>query len=229
MNKIKLMIAGLGLTTSLAAYDYTFLLYGGMVFNAKDDLTYKVTGEPDIVINNAELSTHVTTPPPYYGFRISAWDTDDTAWEFEHSHQKLYISNAQVAAASPDNTLQHWEMTDGFNFFFVNKAWKLDDINEGLVVRLGSGLVVTHPDITYGGEHYRGEGHGAITFGEGYDLSGFVLQAGVQQIFDLNEQWFLSLDARFTYASAWAEDEMGGLSVIENKALHFNYGVGYKF
>lgn len=229
MNKIKLMIAALGLTSSLSAYDYTVLLYGGMVFNANDDLTYAVSGEEDIVVKNADLSTHVTTAPPYYGFRISAWDTDDTAWEFEHTHQKLYIADAELAAADPSGKLTHWEMTDGFNFFFVNKAWKLDDTYKGLVFRLGSGLVVTHPDITYDGEHRTARGNGAITYGEGYDLSGFVLQAGVQQVFDITQSWFLSLDARFTYASAWAEDEGQGLSIIENKALHLNYGVGYKF
>lgn len=221
MKKILAMIV---FSSGLYAYDYTLELYGGLVYNMNEDMTYKVSGADDIILKDVALSTKPFTVPPYYGFRISVWDTDDTAWEFEHTHQKLYIEDGDLV-----DPLEHWEMTDGFNFFFVNKAWKLDESWQNLIVRVGTGVVITHPDITYDGERYTGNGNGAITYGGGYDFSGVVFQVGVQKTFDITEDWYLSLETRLTYARAWAEDELGGISDLQNRALHLNYGVGYRF
>lgn len=224
MKKIMLLLAALGVTSSLYAYDYTLQVYGGLVYNMNEDVTYKESGETDIVMKDVELKTKPFTAPPYYGIRLSIWDTDATAWEIEHTHQKLYISDSDVIAP-----LEHWEMTDGFNFFFVNKAWKLDESWQNIIVRVGAGLVITHPDVTYDGERRHEDGSGAITYGEGYDLSGFVWQIGAEKQFDITEDWFLSVETRMTYAKAWAEDASGGLSVLQNRAFHLNYGVGYRF
>lgn len=218
------MLSALAVSTSLYAYDYSIELYSGVVANMNEDVTYKLSGQEDIVLSNVKLSTKPFTPPPYYGLRISLWDVDNTAWEFEHTHQKLYIDDEDLIAP-----LEHWEMTDGFNFFFVNRAWKLDEYMEGLRARVGAGLVITHPDITYNGVRYHGHGHGAITYGGGYDLSGYVWQVGVQKVFDITQNWYLSLESRLTYAGAWAEDKNDGISELQNRALHFNFGLGYNF
>lgn len=221
---MKLMLSALAMSTTLYAYDYTFEVFGGVVANMNEDVTYKLSGEDDIILKDVELSTKPFTVPFYYGFRISVWDVDDTAWEFEHIHQKLYIDDADLV-----DPLEHWEMTDGFNFFFVNKVWKIDEYMDGLRVRAGGGLVITHPDITYDGTRYTGNGNGAITYGGGYDVSGHVWQLGVQKVFDINEDWYVSVDGRVTYADAFAEDENGGISELQNRAFHLNYGIGYKF
>ncbi len=224
MKKMILLIASLGLTSTLYAYDYTLQVYGGWVTNMNEDVTYKVSGEDDIVMKDVELDTKPFTTPNYYGIRISMWDTDNTAWEIEHTHQKLYIENSDLVAP-----LEHWEMTDGFNFFYINKAWKLDESWQNIIVRVGAGVVITHPDITYDGVRYTGNGNGAITYGGGYDLSGFVCQAAVEKQFNISEDWFLSLETKVTYATAEAEDEAGNISDLDNKALHLNFGVGYRF
>lgn len=222
--KMKLMLSALVMSSSLYAYDYTVELFGGVVANMNEDVTYKVSGKEDIVLKDVELSTKPFTVPPYYGFRVSVWSEEGTAWEFEHTHQKLYIDDADLIAP-----LEHWEMTDGFNFFFANRVWKMDEYMEGLRVRVGAGLVITHPDVTYDGVRYHGNGHGAITYGGGYDLSGYVWQAGVQKIFDITDEWYFSVEGRITYAGAWAEDESYGISELQNRAFHLNYGVGYRF
>ncbi len=223
MKTLKLLLATLATSVMLVAYDYSVLLYGGFVSNMKETLTYKKSDETDIRIKDVELSTKPLTWPVYYGLRLTKWD-DVTAWEVEHTHQKLYIANSKLTGK-----LEHWEMTDGFNFFFVNRAWQLNEEWGDTVFRVGSGLLITHPDITYNREHFHGKGHGPLTFGTGYDLSGFVIQAGLQKIFDINEEWFFSAEARVTYASGWSEDVGKGISVIQNRALHLNYGIGYKF
>lgn len=222
--KMNLMLTALAATGTLHAYDYSVEFFSGVVANMNEDVTYKASDGTNIEFKDVELSTKSFTVPYYYGLRVSIWDEDNSAWEVEHTHQKLYMDDKDMIAP-----LEHWEMTDGFNFFFVNKAWKMDEYMEGLRVRVGAGLVITHPDITYDGVRYHGNGHGAITYGGGYDLSGYVWQAGVQKVFDITENWYISTEARLTYAGAWAEDESGGISDLQNRALHFNFGVGYNF
>lgn len=226
MKKLGLVLTSIVTATSLYAYDFTVQVYGGVVANMNEDITYTLRGEQDINLKDIELDTKPSTVPYYYGFRISAWDEDNTAWEFEHTHQKLYIDDNDLPGAP---TLEHWEMTDGFNFFFVNKAWKMDESWYNLILRAGAGLVITHPDITYDGNRYTGNGNGAITYGGGYDLSGFVLQVGAEKQFDITDDWFFSVETRLTYANAEAEDELGGISDLDNKAFHLNYGIGYRF
>lgn len=226
MEKVKLLLLALVVSSSLSAYEYSMELFGGVIYNMNSDLTYKVSGQNDIVLKDVALSTKPFTVPPYYGFRVSVWDpSDDTAWELEHIHQKLYISDSDL-----DGTLlDHWEMTDGFNFFFLNKAWKLDNYWEGLILRAGSGLVITHPDVTYDGERLNGDGHGALVYGGGYDYSGYAWQVSSQKTFYLTQNWFLSLETRLTMSYAWAKDEGSNISEINNTAFHLNYGVGYKW
>ena len=151
-------------TSKTIAYDITLQLYGGVVSNMNENVTYSLEGVPDIKLEDIELDTKPATAPFYYGFRVSVWNEENTAWEFEHMHQKLYIDDNDLPGTP---TLEHWDMTDGFNFFFVNKAWKMDESWHNIILRAGAGLVITHPDITYDGTRYTGNGNGAITYGGG--------------------------------------------------------------
>ena len=145
------MLTALAATGTLHAYDYSVEFFSGVVANMNEDVTYKASDGTNIEFKDVELSTKSFTVPYYYGLRVSIWDEDNSAWEVEHTHQKLYMDDKDMIAP-----LEHWEMTDGFNFFFVNKAWKMDEYMEGLRVRVGAGLVITHPDITYDGVRYHG-------------------------------------------------------------------------
>ena len=219
MKKIKLLIVATGLLTNLYASDYSVELFSGFVYNMKEDIVNTQNGQTNIVMNDAELKTKPQTPPFYYGIRVSKWYEDDTAWEIEHVHQKLYIDDLPA-------DVQKWEITDGFNFFFLNKAWKDKDMN--LVYRVGTGLVITHPDITVRDKSNHKRGHGAITYGEGYHLSGFVLQASAQKLFELTPKWYLTTELKATYAKANVPIAEGSVNV-QNRALHLNFGAGYKF
>lgn len=221
MLKISLTVT-LSLASSANASEYSFEFFSGTVYNMKEDLTIRQSGEDDIVVNNADLKTHPQTTPFYYGYRFSKWYEDKTAWEFEHIHQKLYLDNPE----NIDSNIQKWEVTDGFNFFTLNKAWKNEDSN--LIYRLGGGVVVTHPDITVRNKTNHKRGNGAIHFGEGYHLSGFVLQTSIQKVFDLNKNWFIGTELKATYAKANVPIADGNVDV-QNRAVHFDLGLGYKF
>ncbi len=215
-------VGGGTLVSNVYAGEYSIELFSGTVYNMKEDITIRQSGYDDIKLNKVNFKTHPQTTPYYYGYRFSKWYIDNTAWEFEHIHQKLYIDNPQKL----NPNIQKWEVTDGFNFFMLNKAWKKKDIN--LIYRIGGGFVVTHPDITVRNKTNFKRGGGAITFGQGYHLAGFVLQTSVQKIFDISKNWFFSTELKLSYAKANVPIASGNVDV-QNRAMHLDFGVGYKF
>jgi hypothetical protein len=235
MSKLKYLFVGGLLASNLYGAQYTFELMSGFVYNKKSDVVIRQPGYENIEMDNAKLETHPTEMPFYYGFRIGRWFDKNNGWEFEHLHQKLYIDNPQDAitnnATKPDGvtpqTVSLWEFTDGFNFFTINRVHRYSEL--GVNVRVGGGIVVVHPDMTINGVNTHKAGNGAITWGEGYQLCGFVYQASAQKTYDISKKWFLSLEGRVSYAKATANLKGGGDTSVTNKALHLNYGVGYKF
>ncbi|MEA3513046.1 MAG: hypothetical protein U9R37_05540 [Campylobacterota bacterium] len=223
MKKLTSTLLCLALSSSLYSSEYSVELLSGVVSNMKEDITNHREGEDDIVIEDAKLVTHAQSVPYYYGIRFAKWSEDDTAWEIEHLHQKLYIDDP---AKETSGKVTQWEITDGLNFFTLNKAYKTP--SNGMVYRVGGGIVIAHPDITIEGETNHKAGNGAIVWGEGYHLAGFVVQASAQKQWNLNKIWYLSTELRATYAKAYVPIASGGVEV-QNRALHFNYGVGYRF
>jgi hypothetical protein len=88
--------------------------------------------------------------------------------------------------------------------------------------------VVAHPDITVRNQTNYQKGGGALHFGEGYHLSGLVSQVSLQKVFNINQNWFYGIETKLTYAKAKVPIKDGN-TLLENKALHFNIGIGYKF
>jgi len=82
-------------------------------------ITIKQSGYPDIILPHADIKTKAFTVPFYYGLRISRWD-NNRAWEFEHIHQKIYIDNLP-------SKVEHFDITDGYNLFYLNHAWNLEE------------------------------------------------------------------------------------------------------
>jgi len=222
MKKITLGLVALGLLTKVYASEYTFEMFTGFVKNAKEDLVIYRDNGNSIDMNDVQFETHPQTVPYYYGMRISKWYSDDTAWEFEHVHQKLYIDNPEQYYAG----LTNWEVTDGYNFFMLNKAWKQED--KSIILRVGGGFIISHPDVTLDGERLHGDGSGALVWGTGYHLSGFVLQTSAQKTFDINKNWFLGTEVKASYSRAYIQVPNGGV-FVQNRALHFDFGFGYKF
>lgn len=219
-----ILILGLALFSNLFASGYSVELSTGYVWNMKEDIVNRVGGYPTMTWNNVQMETNPQREPYYYAIRISKWSDDDTAWELEHIHQKLYIEDSRYINSTTD--VQKWEITDGFNFFLLNKAWKNTDY--GAIFRLGGGTVIAHPDITIHDQTNHKAGHGAIPYGEGYHLCGFVVQASIQKYFDLTDNWFVGGELKATYAKA-SVPIYDGETDVQNRALHLDFGLGYRF
>lgn len=189
----------------------------GYVFNADQTLTVKQNGYPDITFD-AEFDTKPFTDPIYYTLRYGR-STENTAWEIELIHDKLYVDDTP-----PD--IQQFEITDGFNLLTINRAWNIKDI----IYRVGIGTVITHPDITVRGETNFERGGGAIPafWHDGYHWDGIALQGAIQKHFFVTKNTFFSLEAKLVYAATNVPIANGSVRV-KNQSAHFILGYGGRF
>ena len=196
----------------------------GTTISKNETLTIKQNGYPDIVLNDADFKTKPFTSPLYYGLRISKWNSN-RAWEFEHLHQKIYIDDLP-------SDVQHFEVTDGYNLFYVNHAWNLAAY--GIITRVGAGFVVAHPDLTVRGEDTHITGGGAIPMiwdtDSGYQWAGLSAQVAVEKEFQIHENWYTSIEGKLTHSSANIDlvNDSGSVKV-PNTALHLHFGIKYNF
>lgn len=202
--------------------DWQVELFGGWVENKDEDLRIKQDGQEDIVLPDTPMHTKPFKMAIFYGLRVGRWQ-GGAGWEVEHSHQKLYVNDGDLPSE-----VQNFEITDGYNLFFLNRAWRNRDL--GLRWRLGLGPVVVHPDIKVRGEtnYVRGGGAVPLVLSKGYHWAGAVAQAGVGKRFDLSDHWYGLLEARVTHA--WADVPIkNGSVIVKNTAAHANFGIGYDF
>jgi hypothetical protein len=193
----------------------------GTSFSKDETLTIKGSGGK-IVLNNANFETKPFSSPLYYGVRVSRWE-NDSAWEVEHIHQKIYINDL------PEE-VQHFEITDGYNLFYLNHAWNLEKY--GIITRIGAGFVVAHPQITVRDVETYTSGGGAIPMiwdtSSGYQWAGFSGQLAVEKEFQVYENWYISLEGKLTHSKSDIDLENGSVEV-PNTALHLHFGIKYQF
>ena len=199
------------LTEPAAAKEvWSVSILGGSAYNFKTPLTIRQSGEDDIRLK-ARYRTRTFDNAPYYGLRIGKWNGDQ-AWEFEHLHHKIFLTN------NPPE-VQHFQVEHGYNLFTINRAWR----RKGLIYRIGAGVVVTRPVTIVRGKSSLPEN---ANFFSDYALTGGTLQLGGEKRFYLNKKLFIVAEGKLTASYARIKIAQGSASV-PNVALHGLIGFGY--
>lgn len=184
----------------------------GTAVSLPSDLVIRQEGEDDI-----ELVARYDTRPffevPYYDIRVGRVDPRG-AWELELVHHKLYLANR------PEE-IGLFEITHGYNLITANRALALGDV----VLRLGAGTVLAHPESTIRGLVFD-ERQGILT--TGWYFSGACAQLGAGWQRPLSDRWRLNIELKFTTALARVP-VAGGTADVPNLALHLVAGPGYVF
>ncbi|HUI45918.1 MAG TPA: hypothetical protein VL122_08075 [Nitrospirota bacterium] len=191
---------------------WTAEIFGGSSYSFPTPLRIRQPGYEDIDIT-ARYETKPFERDPYYAWRIGKWQ-DGSAWEFEHVHQKLYLTNKPAE-------VQQFQITYGYSLFTLNRAWKYG----GFIYRFGAGVVVTSSFSVVRGEKYEQSGG---LFDTGYFLSGATIQGAVGRRIYLTENLFLALEGKLT-ASYARVDIANGYAQVPNAAVHWLFGLGYDF
>jgi hypothetical protein len=210
------LAAALCITTSAQAKTpYSLEVLAGTQYNIPTPLTIHQNGEDPIRVGSARYKSDAWTWPdsPYYAWRIASWK-DGRAWELELIHEKIILKN------TPDE-VQHFEVSHGYNLITINRAWPWPK-DPRWILRVGGGVVVTHPETTVRG---KSKGFGE-SFPNGFYISGPTAQASAARQFEIDDKWFFVLEAKLTASYATGVPIADGDAEVPNAAIHVLFGFG---
>ena len=183
---------------------WSFELHGGLPYNIPAPLAVKQNNHETLHMR-AEYRSEPFRAPFYWVWRI-ARQKNDKSWEIEAIHHKLFLNN-------PPPEIQYFSITHGYNVFTVNRSYN-KTINEKhpVIIRLGAGVVLSHPENNIRGAEL--DQGGGIS-GTGYYISGPVLNVSAARRFYLLSWLFMNAELKFYpsfsrvpvaegYASAWS-------------------------
>jgi hypothetical protein len=205
MNKTLFPVLLILSLVSHAEATWTLQLATGAAYNFPTTLKIEEPGEENLSFT-AHYTTHTFRSAPYYSVRIGRWQ-NNTAWEVELTHHKLYLTNLPPG-------IQQFNISNGYSMLMLNRAWQYRAFN----LRAGGGALIAFPITTIQGVHTSG----------GYRLSGVAGQGSVEKRFYLGQNLFFAAEAKLTAAYA-SVDLKNAKAKIPNVALHGLAGLGYKF
>ena len=189
-------------------------IHGGIPYNIPAPLVVKQENEPTIRLN-ARYSSEPFKSPGYYIFRGGYWK-DGRSWEIEFVHYKLYLDNKP-----PE--IQEFSISHGYNILTFNRA--LDKVlfgNFDYILRLGAGVVISHPENTIRNRPL--EQDGGLS-GAGYYFTGPVLNITIAKRFYLFEPLFINTEIKFNPSVSWVPVQ-DGQAIVWNMPITFAFGMG---
>jgi hypothetical protein len=221
------------------AQEWTLEFHTGTSLKAPSSLTIQQAGHQDTRIENVNYETRpwinfdslAGLTENYYGFRLGFYPERaklegwGVGYEVEFLHDKAYY----VSGDDSEGIVQHFELSDGLNYFFVNLAARYPllvtpQFPEGqvhFILRGGMGPVVTAPtSIIRGLESGTRTHQGTEVF---YSLAGLGLQASAQVRFFIVPQFALSGEVKATMADT-TNGIANGTASTTIIGLHVNIG-----
>lgn len=193
-----------------ASAQLALTVFGGSSFSMPTPLTIKQDGFDDI-----HFTAHYQTKPfyetYYYAGRLALWGRHRSAWIFDYTHHKIYLTN-------PPPGVQAFRITFGYNQFAFGRAF----YRHGLIWSLAAGPVVANP---YSEIHGQLRDHSGGPWNSGYLLAGGTLQGGLSKQFNIIPRVFVVADSRISVSYVQVPVANGHANV-PNVALHLHFGVG---
>ncbi|KAA9006660.1 outer membrane protein [Histidinibacterium aquaticum] len=155
------------------------------------------------------------SPPPYYGFRATWWQSDRLGYGLDFTHSKVYGGD-DVEDAGYDTL----EFTDGLNIATANVYYRWPERLGPLTpyVGAGAGIAVPHVEV---------EKNGSSTYEYQYTGPAVTLIAGAS--YPLSDSWAVFGELKSTMS--WNEAELSSGGTLESRIVTnaLNVGVSYNF
>jgi len=201
-----LILASGGAQAEADRTGFAFQAFGGTAWNASTTLKIDQAGQPPLEFD-AEWDTKPFKQPLYWALR-ARWRRPDDGFELQLLHHKVILAN-------PQQGVEHFEVTHGFNTLTVHYVKTVGWLDG----RVGAGAVIPHSDSTIRGLHHDPAG---------YTIAGPAVIAGVgtEHVFDSR----ILLAAEVQFMAGWANVGVaGGTADVTSVGLHLLVGVGYVF
>ena len=156
------------------------------------------------------------TLPPYYGVRLTWWQSATLGWGLDFSHDKIYASDATLV----DNGLSILEFTDGLNILTLNAYRRWPVRRSVFTPYVGAGLGVSIPHVEF-------DSGAGKTFE--YQLGGPAVAVIAGASYPLNDRWSVFGEYKATFSVNRLELVSGGTlntNIITNS---FNLGASLGF
>nr|WP_237072528.1 outer membrane beta-barrel protein [Pseudaestuariivita rosea] len=217
MHLVKSSVLGAVLAigmANLAQAEFQLSLYSGLQ-SAPDGNVDGTTGD-DTFDFDVEWNGNSTEVPPYFGFRLTWWQSERLGYGIELNHAKVAASDSTLR----NSGFSDLEFTDGLNLLTVNgfHRWSQENRRWDPYIGGGVGLAIPRVDVEIGAND---------TFD--YQITGpaVVFMAGAT--YELDESWSVFGEYKGSYSSNTADLEDGGeleTDVITNAV---NVGLTFNF
>lgn len=153
--------------------------------------------------------------PPYYGLRVTKWDTPTFGYGLEFNHAKIYPKDGEL----PEG-FDRIEMTDGINTLTANAYYRWQDAFADITpyVGAGVGLAVPHVEVITATSR---------TFG--YQITGPAATVIAGARMPLNDQWSVFGEYKGTVTSNQGDLTDGGTIQTDVVTNALNVGVSFSF
>ena len=209
---LKITLIGISLTTfsAFAKEDsIEFSLGSGAALSYGEDITIKRSGSADVDLGVVNFDTNPFEAPIYYDVRLAKWK-DNSAWELEFVHHKLYMDSSDL---DNDQGVDVSNFDINYNLLYGNYAKEITPNN---IARFGAGLVIPSSEITING----------VKSNQSYKIAGATFQLGIEHDFPINQHLIFSIEGKMTYSYAKIEVENSS-AMVPNTAVHLLFHLKY--
>ena len=214
MPRLFTLIAAL-LAANVASAEVELSFYGGIQGALSSDVT--IAGDDAIADSSFELDWEARSfeAPPYYGIRVTNWESASFGYGLDFTHNKVYPENDVL----PDG-FRRLEFTDGLNTLTLNGYYRWQDAFAGITPYVGGGVGLSIPHVEVITEDSR-------TLG--YQVTGPAATWIAGASMPINDQWSLFGEYKGTYTSNEGDLDTGGTVSTDIFTNALNVGVSFNF
>lgn len=198
---------------ALAEVELSF--YGGLQGALPSDVT--IADDAAIADSSFEIDWEGRSfeAPPYYGIRVTRWQSPTFGYGVEFAHSKVYPKDG----ALPEG-ISRLEFTDGLNTLTANAYYRWQNALGDITPYVGGGVGLSIPHVEVSAEDSR-------TFG--YQVTGPAATVIAGARMPIAENWSVFGEYKGTYTANEGDLEAGGTVSSDIFTNALNVGVSFNF
>lgn len=214
MPRLFTLIAAL-FAANIASAEVELSFYGGIQGALSSDVT--IADDDAIADSSFELDWEGRSfeAPPYYGIRVTNWQSPSFGYGIDFTHNKVYPENDVL----PDG-FRRLEFTDGLNTLTVNGYYRWQDAFAGITPYVGGGVGLSIPHVEVITENSR-------TLG--YQVTGPAATWIAGASMPINDKWSVFGEYKGTYTVNEGDLDTGGTVSTDIFTNALNVGVSFNF
>lgn len=190
-------------------------VYGG--FQAETSSDVDIRGDDVVADRDLDIDWEAKpfTAPPYYGIRVTKWQTPTLGYGLDFTHNKVYPKDGELPA-----DIDRLEFTDGLNTLTANAYFRFDPLDNGLTPYVGGGLGISVPHV---------ELESGTSRTHEFQVTGPAVALIAGASFPIDDQWSVFGEYKGTYTSNEGDLDTGGTVESDIFTNAINVGVSFNF